>query len=194
MTKPDTLILTAGPSISQKEIEYVTEAVKTGWNVHFRDYTTTFEKKFAEYLGVKYAMTTSGGTGALHLGLAALGIGPGDEVILPELTYFACSDVIVLLGAKPVFVDIFPDTWCIDPEKIEKAITKKTKAIMPVDMYGNPVEMDEIKAISQKYHIPLVEDACPAAGTLYKGKKMGSAGEFGAYSFQGAKIMVTGFG
>lgn len=194
MYKPESLILTAGPSISQKEIDYVNDAVTNGWNLHYRDYTNKFEKAFAEYLGVKYALTTSGGTGALWLSLATLGIGPGDEVIIPEITYFACSDVVMLLGAKPVFVDVLKDTWCIDPEQIEKAITKNTKAIMPVDIYGNPVEMDEIKAIAEKHNIPIVEDACPAAGTLYKGKKMGTEGTFGAYSFQGAKIMVTGFG
>lgn len=194
MYKPTKLILTAGPSISQKEITYIMDAAKNGWNEHYADYIHKFEEEFAKYVGVKYAITTSGGTGALHLALAALGIGPGDEVILPEITYFSCSDVVMLLGAKPVFVDLLKDTWCIDPSKIEKAITKKTKAIMPVHLYGNPADMDEIMKIAKKHNLKVVEDACPAVGSLYKGKKPGSFGDFGAFSFQGAKIMVTGFG
>lgn len=194
MNKPKKLILTAGPSIGQKEIAYVTDAIKTGWNEKSYWYMRKFEREFAKYIGVKYARTTTGGTGSLWLGLAALGIGPGDEVIIPEITYFACSDVVMLLGAKPVFVDILKDTWCIDPQKIEKAITKKTKAIMPVHIYGNPAEMDEIMHIARKYKLSVVEDACPAVGAVYKGKKPGSFGDIGAFSFQGAKIMVTGFG
>lgn len=197
MTKKKKLnktILTAGPSITQKEIDYVIDAVKNGWNEHAADYIRKFEHEFAKYIGVKYAIATSGGTGALHIGLVALGIGPGDEVIIPEITYFACSDVTVLLGAKPVFVDILKDTWCIDPEKIEKAITKRTKAIMPVHSYGNPVEMDEVMTIAKKHNLYVIEDACPAIGSIYRGEKPGSFGDIGAFSFQGAKIMVTGFG
>jgi len=194
MLKPKKTILTAGPDISEREISYVNDAVRNGWNWHYMDYVKKFEEKFAKYIGVKYAMTTSGGTGALHIALAALGIGPGDEVIIPEITYFACSDVVMLLGAKPVFVDVLKDTWCIDPVAVEKAITKRTKAIMPVDIYGNPAEMDEILRIAKKYNLKIVEDACPAVGSTYKGKKPGSMGDFGAFSFQGAKIMVTGFG
>lgn len=194
MFTPKKSILTAGPSITQKEINYVTDAIKHGWNEHYADYIDRFEKAFAHYIGVKYALTTSGGTGALWLGLAALGIGQGDEVIIPEITYFACSDVVMLLGAKPVFVDILKDTWCIDPEKLEKAISKKTKAIMPVYLYGNLCEMDEIMRIAKKYNLFVVEDACPAIGSVYKGRKPGGFGHCAAFSFQGAKIMVTGFG
>jgi perosamine synthetase len=188
------MILTAGPSISQKEVDYVSDAAKNGWNEHWSDYLHKFEKAFAEYIGVKYAMATSGGTGALHLGLASMGIGPGDEVIIPEITYFACSDVTVLLGAKPVFVDVLPDTWCIDPQAVERAITPRTKAIMPVHIYGNPAEMDQIMKIAHKHHLRVIEDACPAVGAVFKGHRPGSYGDFGAFSFQGAKIMVTGTG
>lgn len=194
MFKPKDTILTAGPSISKKEVQYVTDAVKNGWNRHWGDYIHKFEEKFADYIGVKYALATCGGTGALHLALAALGVGKGDEVILPEITYFSCADVVVYLGAKPVFVDILKDTWCMDPEKLKKAITKKTKAIMPVHLYGNPADMDEILEIARKNKLHIVEDACPAIGSVYKGKKPGSFGDFGAFSFQGAKIMVTGYG
>lgn len=194
MYKPKKLILTAGSSITQRELNYVTDAVKNGWNENWAGYLHEFEKKFSKYIGVKYAIATSGGTGSLHLALASLGIGPGDEVIIPEITYFACSDVVMLLGAKPIFVDVLKDTWCIDPEKIEKAITKKTKAIMPVHIYGNPAEIDEVLDIAKKYNLHVVEDACPAVGSIYKKGKPGSFGDFGAFSFQGAKIMVTGVG
>lgn len=194
MYTPKKTILTAGPSVSQKEISYVLDAAKNGWNEHWTDYTHKFEEKFAKYVGAKYAFTTSGGTGALQLALATLGIGPGDEVILPEITYFACSDVIRLLGAKPVFADILKDTWAIDPKSIEKLITKKTRAVMPVHIYGNLCEMDEIQKIARKYKLFIVEDACPAIGSLYHNKHSGTFGNFGAFSFQGAKIMVTGVG
>lgn len=194
MYTPKKTILTAGPSISKKEIAYVTDAVKNGWNEHWADYIEKFEDEFKKYIGVNYAIATSGGTGALHLALAAMGIGPGDEVIIPDITYFACSDVVMLLGAKPIFADILPDTWCIDPISVEKLVTKKTKAIMPVNNYGNLVEIEKIKTIAKKHRIKILEDACPSVGSLYKGKHPGTFGDFAAFSFQGAKIMVTGFG
>src|SRR3989344_332752 len=194
MYKPKELILTAGPSISKKEIDYVTDAVKNGWNFHMFDYKDKLEKKFAKYIGARYAMGTSGATGAMQLALACLDIGPGDEVILPDLCFYAASDVVMHRRAKPVFVDVLADTWCIDPDKIKKAITRKTKAIMPVYMYGNLCEMDEIVAISKKYGLSIFEDAAPALGSIYKGKKPGTFGAFGAYSFQGAKIAVSGIG
>lgn len=192
--KPEKLILTAGPSISYREKRYVLDAVTNGWNNHWNDYIKKFEKKFAEYIGVKYSLATSGGTGALQLALASLDIKKGDEVILPDLTYFACSDVIKLIGATPIFVDILNDTWCIDPKKIERAITKKTKAIMPVHLYGNLCDMEKILKIAKKHNLFVIEDACPAIGSMYKKKSPGSFGDFGAFSFQGAKIMVTGTG
>lgn len=194
MFTPKKTILTAGPSVGKKEVSYVMDAIKQGWNEHYADYIHKFEEEFAKYVGVKYVFTTSGGTGALHLALATLGIGPGDEVILPEITYFACSDVVVHLGAKPVFSDILKDTWCIDPASIEKLITKKTRAIMPVYIYGNLCEMDEIQKLAKKHNLYIVEDACPAIGSLYYKKHSGTFGDFGAFSFQGAKIMVTGIG
>lgn len=191
---PDKTILTAGPSISDKEIRYICDAAKNGWNDHAFDYKYKFQKKFAQYVGAKYAIATTGGTHSLHLGLAALGVGPGDEVIIPEITYFACSDVVKLLGAKPVFVDVLRSTWCLDPEKLKKAITKKTKTIMPVHIYGNSCEIEEIMKIANENNLTVIEDACPAVGTLYKEKNVGSFGDFGAFSFQGAKIMVIGTG
>lgn len=125
--KPTQLILTAGPSISQKEIAYVTDAVKNGWNLHMFDYKDKLEKKFAKYVDAKYALGTSGATGAMQLSLAALGIGPGDEVILPDLCFYAASDVVIHMGAKPVFVDVLANTWCIDPDKNQKSNNKTHK-------------------------------------------------------------------
>ncbi len=194
MKKPKDMILTAGPSISDKEVTYVLDAVKNGWNRNWSGYLKNFSTTFAKYVGRKHAIPTCGGTGAIHLALATLGVGEGDEVILPELTYFSVSDAIIHLGAKPVFVDVNRDTWCIDSQKIEQALTEKTKAIIPVYLYGNVPENNEILSMSQKHNIPVVEDACPAVGSEYHGKKAGSFGEFSAFSFQGAKIVVTGSG
>ena len=188
--KPKKMILTAGPSITKKEISYVLDAVKNGWGRKCYDYIHKFEKAFAKYLGVKYALATSGGTGALWLGLVALKIGRGDEVIIPELTYYACSDVVKLVGAKPVFVDILEDTWCIDPSEVKKKITKWTKAIMPTDIYGSACEMKELK----KFGIPIIQDACEGIGGIYRGKPIGAMADIAAFSFQGAKVMVTGVG
>lgn len=184
------MILTGGVDISELERIYVTDAILNGWNENHDSYLKPFETAFAEYVGVKYAKTTSGGTQALTLALAALNVGPGDEVILPDITYFACSDVIKLLGATPVFVDILPDTWCLNPDEVKRKIRSKTKAIMPVWLYGNAPEMYDIMSLG----IPVVEDACPAVGSFYNQQHSGSFGTFGCFSFHGSKIMTTGFG
>ncbi len=194
MYKPKRTILTAGPSITKKEITYVTDAVKNGWNFHFNDYVEKFEKAVASYIGVKHAMATSSGTGALHLSILAMGINEGDEVILPEISAVASANVITYVRAKPVFVDVEKDTWCIDPKSFKKAITKKTKAVMPVHLYGHPANMDEINKIAKEYGLYVLEDACPSLGALYKYKKTGSLGDMAAFSFQGAKIAAIGEG
>lgn len=194
MYKPSKMILTAGPSISQKEIKYVLDAVKNGWNFNYRDYLDKFEKAFAKYLGVKYAWTTSSGTGALHAAVLALDIKKGDEVLIPEITFVASANVVEYVGAKPVFVDVERDTWTIDPKDLEKKITKKTKAIMPVHIYGNVANMDAVNKIAKKYGLKVLEDACPAIGAEYKGKKAGNLSDIAAFSFQGAKVLVTGEG
>lgn len=194
MYKPDKIILTAGPSMSEKEIEYVTDAVRNGWNFEFDKYLKKFEEAFARYIGVKYAWTTSSGTGALHSALMALGVGKGDEVIVPEITFVASANVVRYVGATPVFVDVQKDTWCLDPDKLEKHITKHTKTIMPVHIYGHPVDMDPVNKIAKKHGLFVLEDACPSVGAEYKGKKTGALGDVAAFSFQGAKIMVTGEG
>jgi len=183
-------ILTAGPSITKLEEKYVMDAVRHGWGAKCYDYIHKFEREFAKYIGVKYALVTSGGTGALWLSLVAMNIGKGDEVIIPELTYYACSDVVKHVGATPVFVDILPDTWCIDPEDVRRKITKRTKAIMPTDIYGMASDILELK----KFGLPIIQDACENIGGLYHNKPMGYFSDTAAFSFQGAKTMVTGTG
>lgn len=188
------LILTAGPYIDYREVNYAADAAQNGWNSHHSDYIKKFEQAFADYIGVKYAMVTSCCTGALHLALLAMGIGKGDEVILPETTWIATASAITYVGATPVFADIKPDTWVLDPKSVEKLITPRTKAIMPVHLYGQPVDMDPILELAQKHNLRILEDAAPSVGTIYKGKKTGSFGDMAAFSFQGAKALVSGEG
>lgn len=188
------MILTAGPSITQKEINYVTDAVTNGIDEHWNDYIKRFEKAFAEYIGVKYALTTSSCTGALHLALVACGIKEGDEVIVPDLSWIASASVICYTGGKPVFADVKPDSWCISPQVLESRITNKTKAIIPVHLYGQPAEMDMIMLIAEKYGLKVIEDAAPSVGATFQGKHTGSFGDIGCFSFQGAKMVATGEG
>ncbi len=182
------------PSITKKEIDYVFDAVRSGWVSSLGKYIDDFEKKFAEYCGTKYALTTSNGTTALHLALSALGLGEGDEVIIPDLTFIATANAVKYTGAKVVTVDIEEDTLCIDPKEIEKAITFKTKAIIPVHLYGHPANMEEIKKIAKKYNLFVIEDAAEAHGAEINGKKVGSFGDVGIFSFYGNKIMTSGEG
>jgi len=184
----------AEPSITQKEISYVTDAVKSGWVSSLGYYIFEFEKKFAEFIGTKYALTTSNGTTALHLTLASLGIKEGDEVIIPDLTFVATANAVAYTGAKPIIVDVEEDIWCIDPDSIRKSITPKTKAIIPVHLYGHSADMDEIIKISNEYGLHVIEDAAEAHGAEYKGKKVGSLGKCGVFSFYGNKIITTGEG
>ncbi len=182
------------PSISELEIEYANDAVRNGWGDRCYEYIVRFEEAFKKHLGVKYAIATSSCTGALHMGMAALGIGPGDEVIMADTNWIASAAPIVHLGAKPVFVDILPDSWCLDPEKVEAAITPRTKAILAVHIYGNLCDMDRLLAIGAKNGIPVIEDAAEAIGSQYQGKRAGSMGAFGSFSFHGTKTMTTGEG
>jgi perosamine synthetase len=182
------------PSITDKEVEYATDAARNGWGEKCYEYINRFEDLFKRHLGVKYAIATSSCTGALHMGLAALGIGPGDEVILADTNWIASVAPITYLGAKPVFVDILTDSWCLDPELVEQAITTRTKAILAVHLYGNLCELDQLLAIGEKYGIPVIEDAAEAIGSIYHGKRAGSVGKFGAFSFHGTKTLTTGEG
>lgn len=182
------------PSITELEVRYATDAAANGWGDQCYAYITKFEELFKQHLGVKYAIATSSCTGALHMGMAALGIGPGDEVIMADTNWIATASPIVNLGAKPVFVDILEDSWCIDPEKAEAAITPRTKAIVAVHLYGNLCDMDRLLAIGEKHGIQIIEDAAEAIGSVYHGKRAGSMGLFGAFSFHGTKTLTTGEG
>ena len=187
-------ILTAGPTISQREIDYVLDAVQNGWNENWSGYLARFEQAFASYLGVGHAMATSSCTGALHLALMALGVGPGDEVLVPEVTWIATASAVVYTGAKPVFVDIDPDTWCMDPDCVRRSITPRTKVIMPVHLYGHPTDMRAIMQLAEAHGLRVLEDAAPALGAEVEGRKVGSFGDVACFSFQGAKIMTCGEG
>jgi perosamine synthetase len=182
------------PSITEREIQYATDAAKNGWGERCYEYIGRFENLFCEHLGVQHAIATSSCTGALHMGLAALGIGPGDEVIIADTNWIASAAPITYLGAKPVFVDVRPDTWCIDPVKAEAAITPRTKAIIAVHLYGNLCDMDVLLDIGTRHGIPIVEDAAEALGSVWKGKRAGTMGAFGAFSFHGSKTVTTGEG
>lgn len=182
------------PIVSKQAKKYVNEALDTGWISSAGSYIDKFEKDFADYIGVNYATTVSNGTTAIHLALDALGVNKGDEVIIPDLTIISCAAAVVYLGAKPVFVDVEEKTGNIDPDKIEAAITTKTKAIMVVDLYGHPADYTRIKKVAKKYNLPIIEDAAEAHGAEYKGKKAGSLGDIATFSFYANKILTTGEG
>jgi len=182
------------PSITELEVRYATDAAQNGWGERCYEYINRFENAFKEHLGVKYAIATSSCTGALHMGMAALGIGPGDEVIMADTNWIATAAPITYIGAKPVFVDILPDSWCLDPARVEAAITPRTKAIIAVHIYGNLCDMDRLLAIGEKHGIPLIEDAAEAIGSVFHGKRAGSMGKFGAFSLHGTKTITTGEG
>src|SRR5438128_1012033 len=173
------------PSITELEVRYATDAAANGWGERCYEYIGRFEALFREHLGIKHAIATSSCTGALHMGLAALGVGPGDEVILADTNWIATAAPITYLGGNPVFVDIKPDTWCLDPQIVEQAITSKTKAIVAVHLYGNLCEMNELLAVGRRHGIPVIEDAAEAIGSVYHGHRAGSMGTFASFSFHG---------
>jgi perosamine synthetase len=182
------------PSITALEVRYATDAAANGWGENCYEYINRFEEAFKRHLGVNYAIATSSCTGALHMGMAAMGIAPGDEVIVADTNWIATVSPIVHLGAKPIFVDILVDSWCLDPELVEKAITSRTKAIVAVHLYGNLCDMDKLLALGEKHGVPIIEDAAEAIGSVYHGKRAGSMGKFGAFSFHGTKTLTTGEG
>jgi len=187
-------ILYTKPSITEREVAYATDAAANGWGDRCYEYIDRFETLFKVHLGVKHAIATSSCTGALHMGLAALGVGPGDEVILADTNWIASAAPITYLGAKPVFVDVLPDTWCIDPAKAEAAITPSTRAVIAVHLYGNLCDMDALRDIGRRHGIPVIEDAAEAIGSVWHGRRAGSMGTFGTFSFHGTKTVTTGEG
>jgi perosamine synthetase len=187
-------ILYTKPSITELEISYAADAARNGWGENCYEYIYRFENAFAKHLGTTYAIATSSCTGALHLGMAALGIGHGDEVILADTNWIASAAPIVHLGAKPVFVDIDPNSWCLDPICVEAAITPKTKAILAVHIYGNLCDMDALRDIAERHNLFLIEDAAEAIGSVWRERRAGSMGIFGSFSFHGTKTLTTGEG
>ena len=185
------------PQIGEEEIEAVVEVMKSGVLTHglgAGPTDTKFEKKFAKFMKAKHAIAVNTGTSALHLAITGAGIKHGHEVVLPSFTFVATAEVIAIVGAKPVFVDIDPETYNISPEKIEKAITKKTKAIMSVDLYGLPADMQPIREIANKHALTIIEDSCQAHGASYKGKPPGAFADAACWSFYASKNMTTGEG
>lgn len=182
------------PSITALEQGYAADAVATGWGANCYDYIVRFEQGFAQWLGTAHAIATSSCTGALHMGLAALGIGPGDEVILADTNWIATVAPIRHLGAEPVFVDIDPDSWCIDPHAAERHITPRTRAIIATHLYGNLCDMDALLDLGRRKGVPIIEDAAEAIGAQWQGRRAGSMGLFGTFSFHGTKTLTTGEG
>ena len=182
------------PTLEGNESKYVNDCVKTGWVSSSGKYIKNFEEKFADFCNAKYGASCSSGTAAIHLAIEAMGIGKGDEVIIPTFTMIGACNAAIYAGAKPVLVDSEINTWNINPEKIEEKITKKTKAIMVMHTYGHPCDMDKIRRIAHKHNISIIEDAAEAHGAEYKGKKAGSLGDIACFSFYANKIITTGEG
>ncbi|WBW95436.1 DegT/DnrJ/EryC1/StrS family aminotransferase [Oceanirhabdus sp. W0125-5] len=183
------------PEIKGNEIEYVRECIESGWvSSTGGEYLNKFEEEFSRVTGIKYSNAVINGTAALHLALAALNIGKGDEVIVPSLTFISTVNVVKYVGAKVVFVDVDSRNYTIDPKEIEKVVNDKTKAIIPVHLYGIIANMDKIMEIAHKFNLYVIEDATEALGSTKRGKMAGSFGHIGCYSFNGNKLMTTGAG
>lgn len=182
------------PQLNGKELKYVTECITTGWISSQGAFVKRFEKDFSAYCGAPHGVAVSNGTVAIHLALAALGVGEGDEVIVPDLTFAASINAVIYCGATPVIADVDPETWTLSPEAVKSLITPKTKAIMPVHIYGHPCHMDELMAIAKEHKLLVVEDCAEALGALYKGKHVGTFGDAATFSFFGNKTITTGEG
>ena len=184
----------AAPALVGNEKAYVTECLESSWISSAGKYVQQFERSFAEFCGVRHALCCCNGTAALHLALLALGVGPGDEVIVPTLTFVATANAVTYCGARPVFIDSEPETWNLDPELIENLITPRTKGIIVVHLYGHPVDMDPVLEVARAHRLFVVEDAAEAHGAEYKGRRVGSLGDIAMFSFYGNKIITTGEG
>lgn len=184
----------AQPALCGNEKKYVLECLETGWISSIGRFIGLFEEQFAAYCGTEYAVACANGTCALHLALAATGVGPGDEVIVPTLTYIASANAVTYCGATPVFVDSEEQTMNIDPNLIERLITPRTKAIIAVHLYGHPADMDAIVEIARRHDLAVIEDAAESHGALYRGRRTGSLGDIATFSFYGNKIITTGEG
>lgn len=184
----------AAPVFAGREREYVADCMESGWISSAGKYVELFEAEFAKFCGVRHAVSCCNGTAALHLSLAALGVGPGDEVIVPTLTFVATANAVTYCGARPVFADSEAETWNLDPAHVASKITPRTKGIVAVHLYGNPAEMDALRALASRHGLFLLEDAAEAHGALYRDGHAGSLGDIAAFSFYGNKIIATGEG
>lgn len=187
-------ISVAAPRFSGKEREYVLDCIDSTWISSVGKYITAFEESFAQFCGVRHAIATNNGTTALHLALVAMDLQPGDEVLIPTVTYIATANAVRYCGGVPVLVDVCSDTMNIDPNDMERRITSKTRGVIPVHLYGHPAEMDPIMALARKHGLFVLEDAAEAHGAEYKGRKVGSFGRCATFSFFGNKIVTTGEG
>ncbi|MBV8032531.1 MAG: DegT/DnrJ/EryC1/StrS family aminotransferase [Betaproteobacteria bacterium] len=184
----------SGPSITQLEVDCVAEAAREAWYENHNRYHVRFEEAFAEYLGVRHAMALPSCTSAIHLSLLALGVGPGDEVVVPDVTWIASAAPVTYVGATPVFADIDASTWCMSAASLEACITPRTRAAIPVDLYGGVPDWDALRAVSKRRGVAIIEDAAEAVGSEYRGRKAGTFGETGVFSFHGSKTLTTGEG
>ena len=182
------------PNVGKLEKEYLNNCIDSTFISTFGPFVPEFEEKFAHYIGAERAVSTQSGTAALHMALYQLGIGEGDEVIVPSLTFIATINPVLFVGAKPVIVDVDPITWNIDPQEIRKAITTKTKAIIPVHLYGSVCNIEEIIEIARENKLLVIEDATESLGATYKNRQTGTFGDFGCFSFNGNKLITTGGG
>ena len=184
----------AGPWITQREVDYVADATANAWYANANVYHDRFERAFATHLDVRHAMALPSCTSAIHLALAAAGIGPGDEVVVPELTWIASAAPITYVGATPVFADVDPKTWCMSGATLERCVTSKTRAVIPVDLYGQVADYDTINAIARARGLLVVEDSAQSVGAEYHGRPAGSLGDVAVFSFHGSKTLTAGEG
>lgn len=184
----------AGPWVTEREVEYVADAARNAWYANANVYLRRFEESFAKYVGVRHAVAMPHCTAAIHLSLIALGVGPGDEVIVPDATWIASAAPINYVGATPVFADVDRTTWCLSADAFRAAITPRTKAVIPVDLYGNVPDLPAIQKIARQHNIGVIEDAAEAFGSECQGRRAGAWGDTGVFSFHGSKTLTTGEG
>jgi len=188
------MIPVCNPMLGGNEQKYVNDCLQTNWISSSGKYVKAFEEGFSAYCGARHGIAVTSGTTALHLALAALKIGPGDEVILPAFTIASCAFAVLYQGATPVFVDVEPDTWNMDPRLVEEKVNRRTRAVMPVHIYGHPCDMDAIRAVARRRKLRVIEDAAEAHGAEYKGQRAGGIGDIGCFSFYANKIITCGEG
>jgi perosamine synthetase len=187
------MIPVSKPTITSEDVRLVTDAVSSGWVSSQGAYIERFEREFADFCGVRHCVATSNGTVAIHLALKVLNIGRGDEVIVPDLTFVATANSVILAEATPVIADVRLSDWCLDPKSVESLITPRTRAIIPVHLFGHPAAMDELRTLAQKYDLKIIEDAAEAHGAEYQGRKVGGLGDCATFSFYGNKIIQLAF-